>query len=447
MATLDSYIVNVSLPSIARDFDVTMSKASLVILSYLLSLTSATLISGKLSDRFGLRSILVIGYALFMLASIFCAYSPGIDFLIAWRFIQGIGAAMIVTSGYAIVPRLVPSEIQGRAFGYVSILAALGPALGTPLGGIISGYSSWHWVFLINLPIGIAAMLVAWKTLPGKTEKNAVPERMDFPGAVLSFAGISALIFALNSAKEIGWTSPEAVLSFLVGVVALSLFVRVEKKALDPILNLDLFKNMAFVLALLASVTAMMVLSGNNFLLPFYLEINYGLKPQEVGFLLLIYSVIAIFVGPNAGRLSDKIRPVWLCGTAMLSAACACAAFALTLHYRSLLPSVVFLTWYGLSNAFFISPNNHQVLSFAPANEKGSASGIFNMFVRLSLVLGVCAFETLFTMVVPHGNGCLAGAGVEPAVLNRGFQTVYAGAALLCFASFLVSVVSARRAS
>lgn len=445
MGTLDSYIVNVSLPSIAHNFDISMSKASLVVLSYLLSLTSTTLISGKLADRLGLRTVLLTGYCVFIVASILCAASTSISLLIASRFVQGIGGAMMIIAGYAIIPKLVPCDIRGGAFGYLSILAALGVAVGTPLGGIITGYSSWHWVFLINVPIGIVALAIGLKTLPEDVISKDHHTRIDSLGAFLSFTGIFAFIFGLHFGKELGWTDPSIITSFLVVISAFALFIRVEKSCPDPILDLNIFRNSSFVLALAATVFALMVLSGNNFLLPFYLEINYGLKPQQVGFLLLIYSLTAIIVGPRAGRLSDTIRPVLLCSTAMLSAAVACAIFALTLHYANLAPAIVFLFWYGISNALFISPNNHLVLSFAPDNEQGSASGVFNMVARLSLILGVCAFETLFSEIVPHGNGSLADARFPLTLLNRGFQTVYFGASLLCFISFTVSALSARR--
>ena len=446
MGTLDSYIVNVSLPSIARDFDSTITRASLVVLAYLLSLTGMTLISGKLVDRLGLRTVLTAGYGIFIAASLLCASSGSMGLLIAARFLQGIGGAMIVISGYAIIPKLVPHDIRGWAFGYLSVMAALGVALGTPLGGIITGYSSWHWAFIVNVPIGIVAVVMGRKTLPAEVAEKNRHGRLDLSGAALSFLGIFALIFGLHAGKELGWTSPWAVAGFLAAASALALFVVVEKKSPDPILDLRIFRNRPFVLALAASMAAFMVLAGNNFILPFYLELKYGLKPQHVGLLLLIYSTMAMLVGPMAGRLSDRIHPVLLCATAMLSAALACAVFSLTLHHASLAPAIVFLFWYGVSYALFISPNNHLVMGFAAENEQGIASGVFNLFGRLSLILGVCAFETVFSAVAGHGSGNPACAGLPSAWLNQGFRTVYMGAALLCLVSFAVSVLSARRA-
>ncbi len=447
MATLDSYIVNVSLPSISRYFNIPMSIVSLVILSYLLSLTSTTLIFGKLADTLGLKKMFTWGYIVFTIGSLFCGISWSIWLLIASRFIQGIGGAMIIISGYAIIPKYLPQDIRGWAFGYLAIVAALGVTVGAPLGGIIAGYFSWHWIFLINIPIGTIAVFTSHRTLldDGITggEKKKIP--FDIPGAFLSFLGILALICGLNFGKESGWTSLPIVISFFIVIIAFVLFIIVEERSPDPLLDLSILKNPPFMCAIIATTTALMVLAGNNLMLPFYLETSKGLKPQQVGFLLMIYSLMGMIVGPRAGRASDTIKPVLLCAIAMFSAACACIIFVVTLHSNSLIPVIIFLFWYGISNALFISPNNNLVMSLAPEHKQGTASGVFNMFGRLSLVLGVCVFETIFSEVVPQGKGSLQGVGIPADILNRGFQVVYICASLFCIFSLAVSVLTARK--
>lgn len=447
MATLDSYIVNVSLPSISQHFNITMSTVSLVVLSYLLSLTSTTLIFGKLADTIGLKKMFTWGYLVFTIGSLFCGISWSIWLLIASRFIQGVGGAMIIISGYAIVPKYLPHEIRGWAFGYLSIVAAFGVIVGTPLGGIITGYFSWHWIFLINIPVGIIAIFTSHRTLPDDgitgAEKKKAP--FDIQGALLSFIGILAIIYGLNYGKECGWSSPPIIISFFLVITAFVLFIIVEGKSPDPLLDLSIFKNIPFVCAIIASTTALMVLSGNNFILPFYLEMGKGLKPQQVGFLLMIYALMGMIVGPRAGRASDTIKPVLLCAIAMFSATLACMYFAVTLHFYSLIPVIIFLFWYGISNALFLSPNNNLVMSQASENKHGTASGVFNLFGRLSLVLGVCVFETIFSEVIPLGDGSLHSSKIPANVLNHGFQIVYVCASLLCFVSLVVSMLSARK--
>jgi EmrB/QacA subfamily drug resistance transporter len=447
MATLDSYIVNVSLPSIARYFSITISTVSLVVLSYLLSLTSMTLIVGKLADTFGLKKIFTLGYLVFTLGSLLCGLSWTIYLLIASRFIQGIGGAMIIVSGYAIVARYLPGDIRGWAFGYLAVVAALGITVGTPLGGIITGYFSWHWIFLINVPVGIIAAISGYRSLPGEEKAAGAVRRAPFDrrGAFLSFIGILALIFALNYGQEAGWKSPCIIVAFLITVISLALFIREQKRSADPLLDLTILRSRPFVFALLAAVAAIMILSGSNFILPFYLELDRGLQPQQAGLVLMIYSIMCMIVAPLAGRASDRVRPVFLCMAALFSAAAACNVFSLTLHCRGLLPVIVFLAWYGASNALFLSPNNNLVMGLAPEHKQGTASGVFNLVGRLGMVLGVCVFETVFSELVPQGKGGLMGGRLSLDELNQGFQAVYMCASLLCVAGLACSALAARK--
>lgn len=446
MATLDSYIVNVSLPTIARSYHISMGAVSLVVLGYLLSLTSTTLIFGKLADTLGLKKMFILGYLVFVLGSFFCGISPGIYYLVASRFIQGVGGAMIIISGYAIIPRFLPRDIRGRAYGTLSVVAALGVTVGTPLGGIITGYLSWHWIFLINVPIGLMAVIFSFKTLPDdqppKSDGKPAKIPFDFPGAVLSFLSILALVTTLNQGRQAEWRSPLIVIGFAVFLISLGAFVYTERKSRDPLLDLEVFRNIPFDFAIIAATGAIIFLAGNNFLLPFYLEFGKHLKPQETGFLLMIYSLATMILGPFAGRLSDRVNPALLCTIGMLSSAIACLFFALTLHYGNLLPIIIFLFWLGLSYGLFVSPNNNLIMSLVPEDKQGTASGIYGLFSRLGLILGVCIFETLFSSFIPVHNGSLSGGKMSLEVMGRGFTIAYLCGFLLCFASMVVSSLS-----
>lgn len=443
MVNLDTYIVNVSLPTISHYFDITMSKVSLVIISYLLALTSTTLIFGKMVDTFGVKDMFIAGYLVFSAGSLLCGISWTIWILVFSRFIQGIGGAMIIISGYTSITKHLPPDRRGWAFGCVSSAAAVGIAVGTPLGGIITGYLSWHWIFLLNVPVGIIASIISVRTLPGSYRRES-GKPFDFTGAALSFFGILSLVYALNFGKECGWTSIPIVTAFLLALVITILFVMMEKRIANPLLNLDIFKNRSFVFALLGTVAALMIMAGNNFMLPFYLEMCRGLKPQQAGFVLMIYSIVYMIAGPRAGRASDRIRPSLLCAIAMFSAACACSSFAFTLGVQSLIPVVVFLFWYAASNSLFMPSNNNLVMGMAPENHQGEASGVFNVFNKLALVLGVCFFEALFSEVTPRHSGDPADASIPAGLLNHGFQTVYLCAAALCLLALISTIFTAR---
>ncbi|MHB8110414.1 MAG: DHA2 family efflux MFS transporter permease subunit [Syntrophorhabdaceae bacterium] len=400
MSKLDSYIVNISLPTIAGRFDVTSAEVSWVILIYLLVSTSSLLLFGKLGDRFGLRRVFLIGYLLFTAASLLCGLSVSLEMLIASRFIQGIGCAMILAIAFAVVPKYLPPEITGWAFGIASTGAALGIAIGAPVGGFITGFLSWRWVFFVNIPFGILAMYAVYKYIPD--EKEPVPKpvrkaRFDILGAVLSFLGLSLFIYPLSTGWDFGWTSPRILGSFAASFCFLVIFFVRELRCDEPLLELDLFKSFHFSAAVLSTLFAYMLLAGNSFLLPFYLEKGKGLSTDKVGLIIMIYSVIYMAAGPFAGRISDKMRPSTLCAFAMFSAALCSLVFAFTLEAPGITAVIIFLIWIAFSFGFFISPNNNQVMRLAPMARQGSASGVFNTINSLGLALGVCIFESLMS--------------------------------------------------
>ena len=209
MVRLDSYIVVISLPTLARYFQVGTSEASWVILSYLMVVTGSTLIFGKLADRIGLKKIFLWGYGLFTLGSLLCGLSPTIYLLDAASCLQGVGGAMMITSGMASIPHYLPKNIAGWAFGICSLANSLGIMVGAPLGGVITCFLSWHWIFLINVPVGILAIVIVKRSLPADQNRPPLAERrpFDVSGSILSFVGFTALVFALSRCEDEGWQS------------------------------------------------------------------------------------------------------------------------------------------------------------------------------------------------------------------------------------------------
>jgi hypothetical protein len=193
LTRLNGYTVNVSLPTIARSFNVGTAKVSGVTIYYLLTITTALLVIGRLGDRIGLKRIFVSGYAVFVLGSLLCGLSKNLPMLIAFRCVQGGGAAMLLALSFAIVARAVPKERLGWAFGIMSTSAALGVAAGAPLGGLLAGYVSWRWVFLLNVPVALAAMVVSWQALPADDgRRRAGQHPADGPGGPSDQGGASS---------------------------------------------------------------------------------------------------------------------------------------------------------------------------------------------------------------------------------------------------------------
>jgi EmrB/QacA subfamily drug resistance transporter len=445
MSTLDSYIVNISLPTIAKYFHVGVDKASLITLSFLIFSTSTLLLVGKLVDIMGVRRVFIAGYAIFTVGSLFCGIPPSLAMLIAARCLQGIGGAMIVNAGYSSISRFLPREITGWGFSILSIAASLGITTGAPLGGFITGFFSWRWIFLINVPIGIIAIILAHKVIPqtGPSGETAQGEKkgFDFFGAVLSLVGLSLLVYGLNSGKEHGWTSVTLISLLLASAAVLVFFVVWERGQAEPLLDLKLLGNSGFALASVATLLAYMFMSGNAFLLPFYLETLKELNSEKAGMVLMIWSIAYMVTNFLSGRLSDKISSSILCSSAMISAAMSALFFVVTIKQSGLTMLTIFLVWMAVSYAMFIAPNNKYVLGMAQQGEQGMASGIYNTMSRLGLVLGVCIFQALFSQGFPHHpeTGIHVHSVIPSETLLRGFSHAYTAAIIVCVGAFIFS--------
>lgn len=446
MATLDSYIVTISLPVIAGYFSVGASEASWVILAYVFFLTSTMLIIGKLSDRIGLKKIFILGFGIFIVGSALCGIAWSISLLVLFRALQGIGAAMITVPAYALIPRHVPAGIRGWAFGILSIAAALGLIVGAPAGGLISGLLSWHWIFLINVPVGIPAILLARKILPADPPPaTGHGQRFDYGGAACSFFGVLALLVALSLVDDRGWNSVPVIGGFIASTALMAVFLVRESRVSNPLVDLSLFSVPGFSRAAIATGFAFLVLAGSNFVIPFYLQRLAGLSPQRAGLVLLLYSLAYISVAPFAGRLADKMDPALLCLAGMLSATGAFAFFGFSLSWGGLVPVSVFLVWLGVSYGFFFSPNNTLVMGSVSTERQGVASGVFSVVSRLSIVLGVSLFEALFSGFSSGSGGSAATGAAHALALEHGFRIVYVLGAVLCLAAALFSASLVKR--
>lgn len=446
ISKLNIYIVNISLPTISKVFNVTTSEVSQVVLYFLLFSASTMLIFGKMADKRGLKKIFINGYFVFIIGSLLCGISPNLFILVLSRCVQGVGAAALAVSTYAFVPKVLPQRLVGWGYGLVTTAAGLGVMVGTPLGGIITGYFSWKWVFFVNVPICIIAVIIAQRVIPNDAKDTAPSplKDIDILGAVSSFLAICLLLYAINMGSEIGWTSFIIVASFILSGIFIFAFILFEAKRANPLLDLSIFKNTAFTLSLLSGALMFMIISGNGFILPFYLEMIKGTTPQAAGFLIMIYSVIYVLVGPFAGSFSDKVNPVILCLISGISGVFCSLFFYFTLHIPGVICTVIFLVWLGISMAFFISPNNKLIMSLVSKNEQGTAAGVYNTFTTLSMAIGTVLFETILSEHISQGKSALS-SEISKNMMLTGFRYDYILAALLFFIAAGLCVFSFKR--
>lgn len=447
MVNADSYIVNISLPVIAGYFKVGTEAVSWVVMSYQLTVTALLLVFGTLGDRIGIKRLFMLGYAVFTLSSLFCAISPSLGWLVASRALQGIGASVLYALTPAMVPRYLPPEQRGPAFGALATAAALGISVGTPLGGLITGLLSWHWAFLINIPIGIVAMLVARRVLPADlsaAEKAPLPS-FDYAGSVFSALALVSLIYSFSKLNSLG-LAPTVLGAAVLFVVSLIAFILWERRVSHPLLDYSLFRSPSFNFGNLANFLCLCYLAGHNFITPFYLMTVKGLPTERAGTVFLLYSLIYMGMGPLAGQLSKRINPRILCTTALLLGVLVSFGFSRLLEQGTMLPVYAYFVGLALVMATFIPSNNNVVMGMAPPGKQGAVSGSFRMVGRVGMTVGVCLFQTIFALAALQQSGKLqadALKSVGRTQLLSAFSTVYlVGAGL--FAVAAVSSLMAR---
>jgi len=441
MGPIDASIVNVVLPTITQSFHVSISTAQWIPMVYLLTISSLLLFYGRLGDILGYRKVYLSGLAGFIIASGLCGLSPSIHWLIAFRAIQGLAAGMMMAIPYAIITASFPPEERGKALGINAISISAGLALGPSLGGFITSLLDWRFVFLINIPIGIAGLLWGRRVFP---DLKGQPGKMDIAGMVTAFVALSFFLLFINRFQNLGLSYTTGVM-LLVAVMAGIGFLMIESKAVQPMLDLSLFRNMTFSFANVSALLNFMSQYVMVFLTPFYLQRVLHHTPEKVGLIMTSFPLAVMAIAPFSGSLSDRI------GTR--APACVGAGIcALSLFFMSRLPvsassaDVIWrLAFFGIGTGIFQSPNNSAVMGSAPRLHLGSASGILATMRNVGMVLGIAtAGAVLYTFAPSHTLQKAILGSTEAAAFLSGLKHAYMAGAILTGIATLTSLIRSR---
>jgi EmrB/QacA subfamily drug resistance transporter len=429
MLLLDTTIVNVAQVKIMEGIGATLTEIQWVLDSYILTYAVLLLSFGRLGDVFGRKRLFVLGMSLFTVASALCGASAwigdqlgfsAVSVLIAARVLQGLGGAFMMPQSLSLLTVTFPPEKRGAAMGIWGGIVALGAIVGPIVGGLIVTDYAWEWIFLINVPVGIVAVLATLRIVPESIDPLA-SKRLDWGGLVLSGLGIFSLVYASIEGNKKGWTSTPILGLFAASAVLLTLFVLWERRAADPMMKLELFRLRNFWVGNVIAIVVAFGMLGIFFPMTLFLQQVLGFSPIRAGLTMTPMSVMILIVAPLSGRLTDRIGARWILfmGTGLMSLGILFIISRINLDttWRSLLLPLV-VTGMGMGMTF--APMTAAAMREVPPRIAGSASGILNTMRNIGQVLGIAVLGSLLQhRLGTHASERVAALGLETSLTRR----------------------------
>lgn len=428
VSVLDGAIANVALPTIAKDLNASPASSIWVVNAYQLAVTISLLSLASLGDIFGYRRIYQTGLLVFSITSLFCALSDSLTTLTIARILQGFGAAAIMSVNTALIRIIYPQRFLGRGMGINALIVAVSSAAGPTVAAGILSIASWQWLFAINLPIGIAALALGLKFLPANSTKSQ-GQRFDFTSSLMNALTFGLLITAIS-----GFAQGQNRLLVLAEVVAMMIigwfFVRRQLSRPSPLLPVDLLRIPIFAMSLgtsLCSFSAQMLAFVS---LPFFLQNTLGLDSVSTGLLLTPWPLATMVMAPISGRLVERFHPGMLGGIGLIVLSFGLYSMSMLPHDPSNLNIVWRMFICGAGFGLFQSPNNHTIITSAPRNRSGGASGLLGTARLLGQTTGAALVALMFNLFPDHGThaslilaGTLAGGGALVSFMRMTQQT------------------------
>ncbi|MER8090456.1 MFS transporter [Streptomyces sp. NPDC058316] len=435
MAALDNLVVTTALPSVRESLGGELAELEWTVNAYTLTFAVLLMLGAALGDRFGRRRLFLTGLSVFTGASVAAALSPGINELIAFRAVQGVGAAIMMPLTLTLLTAAVPAARRGAALGIFSAVTGLAVASGPLIGGSLTEHLSWQWIFWLNVPIGLVLLPLARLRL---AESYAPDSRLDVPGTLLVSGGLFGIVYGLVNANTDGWTSATVLTALLVGAALIGGFIHHGFRAKNPMLPMRLFRGRAFFGINMAGLLMFLGMFGSIFLLSQYFQGVLGYTPTEAGLRMLPWTGMPMLVAPVAGALSDRFggRPVVVAGLALQ--AIGLAFFAMVIgpdtSYVSQLPGLMVG---GVGMALYFAPAASLVMSSVRPAEQGIASGANNALREVGGALGVAVLATVFSSQGGYDSARSFTDGTVPAV--------WIGAGAVALAALVALLIPGRR--
>ncbi|MDE2522946.1 MAG: MFS transporter [Methanocorpusculum sp.] len=440
MDSFDGSIVNVALPVMAADFGTDAETIAWVSITYFLMMAGLLMMFGKLAERGYIRKVFIGGFTIFIVGSAICGCSPDLFVLLGARLFQGIGAAMIAATAPMLCVLCLPGKILGLGLGVITMASSVGCAAGPAIGGILTHYLSWHWIFLINIPIGIIAIPFSLMVIP-KKDCIVLKRSFDFAGAVFLFAMMIFGIYALECLPHLGIYHPQILISFVLAGLFALLFVVRELSCKTPIVNVRVFSLWRFDAVLAAYFIMNAVYTGALYLLPFYLLANMQFDIMTIGLFLFIPPVLTAILGIPIGKWSDRVGRRRFAIGACLALVAFNVIFAVILPEMGLIPLISALGLMGVVWGLAGGTAAGRIVENVPKGEQGTGSSLMVTSIYLGSVVGTALYAMLFTLATSQSGGVGAFQDLDPAQVLSGFHFAILIGLIPAVLSVILSVV------
>jgi EmrB/QacA subfamily drug resistance transporter len=440
MIMLDNTVVFVALSAMQKDLHISTSELEWVVNGYALTFAVLMLTGGKLADLLGRRLIFIVGLAIFTIASLACGLAATAAILIGARVVQGVGSALMNPATLSIITATFPPRQRGTAIGIWVGVSAMALAIGPLVGGLITEHINWSWIFFINVPVGIVAIVVA-RLVIKESRDTSHEQRLDLPGLLVSGVALFALTYALIEANQHGWTSPLILGLFAVAAIGLVGFVLLELRQRLPMLDLSLFRNPTFAGANVVMFLVALAMFGIFFFVSLYMQNVLGYSPTEAGAAFLPMTILIVLLAPMAGRLSDRIGSRWLMGVGLVFVSISLlieSTFGVHSSYWHILPAMLVG---GMGMAFAMTPTAAAAMGSVSVDQAGVGSAVLNSMRQVGGSLGIALMGAIVaaSIHVPTTDPR------APEQFIDGFRNAVLVAAAIALAGAFVAVLTVRK--
>ncbi|WP_010541488.1 DHA2 family efflux MFS transporter permease subunit [Dietzia alimentaria] len=429
MILVDQTIVAVATEAFVTQLGATTNQVIWVTSAYLLAYVVPLLFTGRLGDQIGPRTVAIAGLVVFTAASLWCGLAPDIETLILARVFQGIGAALLTPQSLSVITRVFAPQRRGAAMGAWGAVAGIASVVGPVLGGVLIDAFNWRWIFFVNIPFGIVAVVLVWLWVPPMATRN---RSYDVPGIVLSAAGMFLLVYGIQEGESHGWGASTLVL-IASGMVAIVLFLWWQSRVrTEPLVPLRLFRDRNFSIGNFGVSTIGFVTAGTMVPLMFYLQGVKELSPTSAGLMLLPMAIIAGFLAPMVGRLADRLDPRIFTGIGYFSYAVSLFWLALVMDSQTSIPVLLGpIALMGVANGCVWAPTSSTAMRRLELASAGAGSGVYNTTRQVGAVLGSAAIGALMqARLVAHGD---VGQAVADSMFLPAVVVLLGGLATMAF--------------